>query len=175
MLGAESTVTYQPSLLQVYEENRHILLRFAIRLTGCGAHAEDIVQDTFFRLPSAPKITSSPKAQLSYIYQIVRNLSVDHHRKQTLIHKHFSFKEADAAIEGASSEATHSDTQTLNQIDLALAELPARTRYVFEQHRIHGVAQKDIAKELGVSNTLVNFMVRDALAHCCKTVDQADK
>lgn len=28
--------------------------------------------------------------------------------------------------------------------------------------------QKDIAKELGVSPTLVNFMIRDALVHCRK-------
>lgn len=34
-------------------------------------------------------------------------------------------------------------------------------------YRLHGVPQKDIAKELGVSPTLVNFMIRDAL-HCRK-------
>lgn len=35
-------------------------------------------------------------------------------------------------------------------------------------YRLHGVPQKDIAKELGVSPTLVNFMIRDALVHCRK-------
>jgi RNA polymerase sigma-70 factor (ECF subfamily) len=170
MLEMDSTCTYEPSLLEVYKENHHILKRFAVRLTGCNSHAEDIVQEAFFRLPSTHKMTSSPKAKLSYIFQIVRNLSIDHHRKQTLINKNFSFSEADIAIENTSPEVKHTDTSKLNQIDIALAELPARTRYVFEQHRIHGVAQKDIAKELGVSNTLVNFMVRDALAHCCKTL-----
>ncbi|HCL3696784.1 TPA: pyoverdine signaling pathway sigma factor PvdS, partial [Pseudomonas aeruginosa] len=37
-----------------------------------------------------------------------------------------------------------------------------------EMYRLHGVPQKDIAKELGVSPTLVNFMIRDALVHCRK-------
>lgn len=45
---------------------------------------------------------------------------------------------------------------------------PKRTRYAFEMYRLHGVPQKDIAKELGVSPTLVNFMIRDALVHCRK-------
>ena len=171
MLETDCVSTYKPSLLQVYKNNAHILRKFAVRLTGCNSYAEDIVQEAFFRLPSSPKITSSPKAQLSYIFQIVRNLSIDHHRKQTLIKKNICFKEADVAIESTSPEANHTDTRILNQIDLALSELPDRTRYVFEQHRIHGVAQKDIAKELGVSNTLVNFMVRDALAHCSKVLD----
>jgi RNA polymerase sigma factor (sigma-70 family) len=171
MQETDSTCTDTPSLLQVYEDNLHILKRFAIRLTGCNFHAEDIVQETFFRLPKSTKITSPPKAQLSYIFQIVRNLSIDHHRKQTLINKNFYFKEVDVAIENISPETKHNDTRVLNQIDIALAGLPARTRYVFEQHRIHGVAQKNIAKELGVSNTLVSFMVRDALTHCCKTLE----
>lgn len=171
MLDKNVTSTCDPSLLQIYADNRHILVRFAIRLTGCGSYAEDIVQDAFFRLPSAPKITSSAKAQLSYIFQIVRNLSVDHHRKQTLIKKHLSSKDIDADIDNISPETTYRDVQTLNQIDVALADLPDRTRYAFERHRIHGVAQKEIAKELGVSNTLVNFMIRDALIHCNKSIN----
>ena len=36
----------------------------------------------------------------------------------------------------------------------------------FEMHRIDGVPQRDIASELRVSPTLVNFMVRDAHNHC---------
>ncbi|NQZ21701.1 MAG: RNA polymerase factor sigma-70 [Colwellia sp.] len=171
MLETDCISTYEPSLLQVYKKNSHILRKFAIRLTGCNSYAEDIVQEAFFRLPSSPKMPLSPKAKLSYIFQIVRNLSIDHHRKQSLIKKNICFKEADVAIDNASPEVKYSDTSTLNQIDIALAELPARTRYVFEQHRVHGVAQKDIARELNVSNTLVNFMVRDALAHCCKALE----
>jgi RNA polymerase sigma-70 factor (ECF subfamily) len=164
-------LTGNSSLLKIYEKNLHNLKKFAVRLTGCYDHAEDIVQETFFRLPSGLKTNPSPKAQLSYIFQIVRNLSIDHHRKQALIHKNISFKDADIPIENSSPEVADIDNRTLKQIDIALAKLPARTRYVFEQHRIHGVSQKQIAKELGVSNTLVNFMVRDALLHCCKEID----
>lgn len=38
-------------------------------------------------------------------------------------------------------------------------------------YRLHGMPQKDIAKELEVSPTLVNFMIRDALVHCRKVSD----
>ena len=61
----------------------------------------------------------------------------------------------------------------LEHIAEALGELPQRTRYAFEMYRLHGVPQKDIAKELGVSPTLVNFMIRDALIHCRKHTRQA--
>ena len=47
-----------------------------------------MVGDAFFRLQSAPQITSSFKAQLSYLFQIVRNLAIDHYRKQALEQKY---------------------------------------------------------------------------------------
>ena len=159
------------SLLQLYTDNHTALTRFAIRLTRSHSDAEDIVQDAFFRLSSARPVTPVPKAQLSYLFQIVRNLSIDYYRKQAQIKKHHDDSDVNAILSNNSPEASCSDAQILNQIDAALAELPERTRYAFEQNRFHGISQKEIAIELGVSNTLVHFMIRDALLHCNKSVD----
>ncbi|WP_368856156.1 sigma factor-like helix-turn-helix DNA-binding protein, partial [Klebsiella pneumoniae] len=43
---------------------------------------------------------------------------------------------------------------------------PKRTHDAFIRLRIEGVPQKDIAEELGVSRTLVNFMIKDAHRYC---------
>ena len=157
-------------LLQAFMDNYLLLVKIAARIVGCRSRAEDVVQDAFFRLRSAPQVTLSFKAQLSYLFQIVRNLAIDHYRKQALEQK-YTGPEAEGlnvVIQGASPEIAHINLASLEQIAEALAELPARTRYAFEMYRLHGVPQKDIAKELGVSPTLVNFMIRDALIHCRK-------
>jgi RNA polymerase sigma-70 factor (ECF subfamily) len=161
-------------LLQAFIENRQVLVKIAARITGCRSRAEDVVQDAFFRLQSAPEITSSFKAQLSYLFQIVRNLAIDHYRKQSLELKYSGPEEEglNVVIHGASPETSHINFSTLESIADALSELPPRTRYAFEMYRLHGVPQKDIAKELGVSPTLVNFMIRDALVHCRKISGQ---
>jgi RNA polymerase sigma-70 factor (ECF subfamily) len=161
-------------LLQAFIENRQILVKIAARITGCRSRAEDVVQDAFFRLQSAPEITSSFKAQLSYLFQIVRNLAIDHYRKQSLELKYSGPEEEglNVVIHGASPETSHINFSTLESIADALSDLPPRTRYAFEMYRLHGVPQKDIAKELGVSPTLVNFMIRDALVHCRKISGQ---
>ncbi|MDF9774339.1 DNA-directed RNA polymerase specialized sigma24 family protein [Pseudomonas baetica] len=44
--------------------------------------------DQVFRPQSAPPITSSIKAQLSYLFRIVRSLAIDHSRKQALEQKY---------------------------------------------------------------------------------------
>ena len=165
-----STGKCDSPLLQAFVDNRGILVKIAARITGCRSRAEDVVQDAFFRLNSAPQITSSFKAQLSYLFQIVRNLAIDHYRKQAMEMKYSGSEEEgmNVVVQGASPEAAHINFATLEHIAEALTELPPRTRYAFEMYRLHGVPQKDIAKELGVSPTLVNFMIRDALVHCRK-------
>lgn len=159
-----STRRCDTPLLQAFVDNRTILVKIAARITGCRSRAEDVVQDAFFRLQSAPQITSSFKAQLSYLFQIVRNLAIDHYRKQALEQKYSGPEEEglNVVIQGASPETSHINYATLEHIADALTELPKRTRYAFEMYRLHGVPQKDIAKELGVSPILVNFMIRDA-------------
>ncbi len=62
-----STRRCDTPLLQAFVDNRTILVKIAARITGCRSRAEDVVQDAFFRLQSAPQITSSFKAQLSYL------------------------------------------------------------------------------------------------------------
>ena len=170
MTEQASTSRCDSPLLQAFVDNRLTLVKIAARITGCRFRAEDVVQDAYFRLQSAPQITSSFKAQLSYLFQIVRNLAIDHYRKQALEQKYSGPEEEglNVVIQGASPEASHIHFSTLENIAAALAELPSRTRYAFEMYRLHGVQQKDIAKELGVSPTLVNFMIRDALIHCRK-------
>ncbi|MGE8065922.1 RNA polymerase factor sigma-70 [Pseudomonas sp. NPDC089569] len=155
-------------LLQTFVDNRPMLVKIAARITGCRSRAEDVVQDAYFRLQSAPAITSSLKAQLSYLFQIVRNLAIDHYRKQAVEQKYAGPEEEglSVVISGASPETSHINFSTLENIADALGDLPSRTRYAFEMYRLHGVPQKDIARELGVSPTLVNFMIRDALVHC---------
>ncbi|GLU36617.1 MULTISPECIES: RNA polymerase factor sigma-70 [Pseudomonas] len=173
MLDELPTSRYASPLVATFIENRSILVKFASRFLGCRSHAEDVVQDTFFRLQNASGASIPLKAQMSYLFQVVRNLAIDHYRKQALEQRHTGapqeLMEAEAAY-GATPETLHINFDTLEQIDEALSQLPERTRYAFEMYRLHGVQQKEIARELGVSPTLVNFMIRDALLHCCASV-----
>ena len=81
---------------------------------------------------------------------------------------HYDKDKADRAVDPHAWQDVGNVRRYVANIADALTELPQRTRYAFEMYRLHGVPQKDIAKELGVSPTLVNFMIRDALVHCRK-------
>lgn len=160
------------SLLTLLIEKRGALLKAAAKITGCRSRAEDVVQDAYFRLTAMSLKELPLKAQTSYLYNVVRNLAIDQYRKQGLEQKYFCSEEEGWGVDTSSATPDQICLQRemLGIVDTALSQLPKRTRYAFEMYRVHGMQQKEIAKELGVSPTLVNFMVRDALIHCKNVV-----
>ena len=162
------------SVHELFLSSYPVLLKVATRITGCRSYAEDVVQEAFIRLTRS-QLTDTVKSRVSYIFQIVRNLSIDHYRKQILERRYAAPEEEglQATVFSATPETINLNQQTLALIDTALGQLPKRTRYAFEMYRIHGCPQKDLAGELGVSPTLVNFMIRDAQVHCHKALQQA--
>lgn len=169
----ECQPTDADSLLDVLIQKRAVLLKAAASITGCRSRAEDVLQDAYLRLVSVPLNSLSSKARVSYVFQVIRNLAIDHYRKQELEQKYVCSEED--GLHAQASEVTpdsiQASEQTFEIIEAALKELPSRTRYAFEMYRLHGMQQKAIAKELGVSPTLVNFLIRDALVHCKNAVE----
>lgn len=160
----------RPALHQLFVTQRQRFLNAAIRILGCRASAEDVIQDAFVKMYGSPK--EGIESQSGYLMRVVRNLAIDHYRRQAL-EKRYKCSEEEGlhvATPGDCPETLHEDRQTLDKLALAMQDLPPRTRHAFEHYRLHGQSQKDIAQELGVSPTLVNFMIRDALVHCRKTL-----
>lgn len=165
---SQSCPADEHSLAMIFATHRRSFLNVAERITGSRSHAEDIVHDAFVKLISMP-VSETIQSQSGYLMRIVRNLAIDHYRRKSM-ELHLMANEEEGysvmAPEAGSPEVISRDRETLKTLDAALAQLPERTRYAFEMHRIHGFSQKDIAESLGVSPTLVNFMIRDALVHC---------
>jgi len=164
------TVEPRPALHQLFVTHRQRFINTATRILGCRASAEDVVQDAFVKMNGSPG--TAIQSQSGYLMRVVRNLAIDHYRRQSL-EKRYKCSEEEGlavAVAGDCPESLLEDRQVLDKLALALQDLPPRTRHAFEQYRLHGQSQKDIAQELGVSPTLVNFMIRDAMVHCRKTL-----
>ncbi len=162
-------------LLAAFFSQRSALVNTVTSIVGCRYWAEDVVQDTFVKIDqmSVPSDLRKPE---SYLHRLVRNLALDKIRRLTLEKQHHADEEAGANEPSpiGSPEKKVSDMGDLQIVTQALDELPERTRRAFEMHRLHGLTQKQIAEALGVSPTLVNFMIRDALTHCKKRLLDGD-
>lgn len=160
---------------------QHLFVRYArdinrfLRRRGHSPEtAEDLTQDTFVRVLAAPPsetgLNHNPRA---YLYQVSRNLSINHHRRDSIVpFTDLSAEEiAKVADPTPSPERIVYSRQCLMQTQRALAELPERTRMAFEMHRVGDRTIAEVARELGLSNARTWGLIHEAYRHLLKQVD----
>jgi RNA polymerase sigma-70 factor (ECF subfamily) len=165
--AAEACASVDPrldALMGTYHTHREGLMRLAAKFLGCRARAEDVVQDAFVKMLESDLASTEPAR---YMYRVVRNLAIDRLRRQRLERYHGSESELEEQPRfEVSPERVLAGRESLTQLVGALNELPKRMRIVFNLSQIQGYTQRDVAKVIGTSPTMVNFLLRDTLSHC---------
>jgi RNA polymerase sigma-70 factor (ECF subfamily) len=151
----------------VFVAHQAQLRRAALKILGDSERAEDVVQDAYLKVTETQGALDI-KQPLAYLYQIVRNLAIDRHRRAAFEGNLFDSEEEGLHVPGLTGtpEAIAISRQHLAMVARALSELPERTRRVFELHRIDGHTHCAIASQLQISTSLVNILIHDAMDHC---------
>lgn len=135
--------------LAILFERRHVMLfNFFLRLTGNRSASEDLVQDVFFRILKYRDTYQGQSKFTVWMYQIARNVHVDHLRKQKPeVPLDEQFEEPAVAeplaIDRLSAEV---DVALLKR---ALDRLPLRKREVLLLSRFQEMKYREIAELLG--------------------------
>ena len=151
----------------VFVAHQAQLRRAALKILGDSERAEDVVQDAYLKVTETQGALDI-KQPLAYLYQIVRNLAIDRHRRAAFEGNLFDSEEEGLHVPGLTGtpEAIAISRQHLAMVARELSELPERTRRVFELHRIDGHTHCAIASQLQISTSLVNILIHDAMDHC---------
>jgi RNA polymerase sigma factor (sigma-70 family) len=143
------------------------LRNFIRRRVADPRDAEDVLQDVFFKLVEANRLLMPIDHLTGWLFRVARNRITDLFRKK----KPELF--SDAAIEDeegealqiedllpspdAGPEALYFRNLLLDELELALEELPDEQREVFVAHELEGRSFKQLAEETGMSmNTLLS-------------------
>ncbi|WP_284260266.1 sigma-70 family RNA polymerase sigma factor [Bradyrhizobium iriomotense] len=169
------STTNQDGLLNALICNRRRLVAIATRILASEELAEDVVQDVM--LKACDRSGLRPDCPQSFACRMVRNLAIDRARLQRRELRHALPPEDLEAVEApiADPECALEGLEALRIVLAALDQLPERTRSVFMAHRLDGIPQKTLAARLGVSPTLVNFMIRDAQRHCFASLEAHER
>jgi len=164
--------------LRLFLAHRAALVDYAAPIVGCRARAEDVVQEAYIRFSAAGRRAGAEAAianPLGYLYRIVRNLAVDCLRSAAAEVPLPSPAELERLPAAApTAEQRLLDRDQLRLLAAALAELPERTRVAFYMHRVEERTLREVAARLGVSVVRAHQLVRDAVVHGARRLDEAD-
>jgi len=159
-------------LFTVFTAERAALLRF-LRARGCDpAEAEDLLQDLWLRLSTAPPAgpVGHPRA---YLFRMAANLMLDDRRARgRAMARDRAWLEADgspaAPPEARADPAPDAETALLHaeerdQLRAAIAALPPGAARALRLCRIEGLPQADAARIMGISRSGVEKHLANAL------------
>ena len=146
------------------------LRNFIRRRVMDASEAEDILQETFYELVAAYRVTQPIEQAGAWLMRVARNRIIDRFRKRRaepftsrLPPRSDDDEEEGGALEdlipsiGPGPEGVAIREVLLEQVEEALDELPPEQREVFIAHELEGVSFKELAARWGVSvNTLLS-------------------
>ena len=156
-----------PSGLEaVYLAHRDQLVRFLVA-QGAGDAAEDLLQEIWLKVRATPP-TGPLGAPLAYLYRIASNLMIDRHRatRQAATRETAWSESIEPASAGGSGEPPADRRlvarEELGVVEKALEEAGPRASAIFRRHRIDGLSQREVAREMRLGLTTIESELRKA-------------
>lgn len=152
------------AIRDTFAEHWAPLVAYLTALTGSRDTAEDVAQQTFWRLwerRASWRIQGSLRA---FLFKVARNLAVSEYRRRVLVHER-SVESASRDVVGVITPLEHLEQDELRRtLEQAISGLPRRRREVFVLRCVHGLSQKQVAEVMGIAPQTVANQLGSAIA-----------
>lgn len=132
--------------------------------------ADDLIQEAYSRIWSANfDAIKNPRA---YLFATLRNLLLEQARHAQIVpmERMGEIDELRISSEEPGPERRIAARQELKQLLSVVGRLPAQCRRVFELRKIQGLAQREVASEMGISERTVEKHLAKALDRVLEAV-----
>ncbi len=148
------------NLFKMYYDN---LCRFAVSYTKNNEEAEEIVQNTFYKIWEKRKILKIKTSIKSYLFSSVRNNCLQNIKHRDVVRKHQEHVNTEHNSLGINpfEELIYSETYEIFKKTLNL--LPERRSKIFKMSRFEGLKYREIAEKLSISIKTVEANMSKAL------------
>ena len=139
------------------------LHRFVMDFSFSSEDAEDIVQDIFAKLWERRNEVTIKTNTSSYLLTLTKNKCIDYIRRKSTVEQYK--QEASIRLKALQSipDYQESDRELEEILKKALDALPPRCREIFIKSRFEDLTYKEIAAELGISESTVENQIGIAL------------
>ncbi|MBR1448881.1 MAG: sigma-70 family RNA polymerase sigma factor [Prevotella sp.] len=148
---------------QLFRDNYARLYQFANRMVNDPEACRDIVSEAFAQ--AYPKMDAMEDSRrLAFLYTLVRNKCVDHVRHEVAQQKYASLMERAYAEDPDELSAIISEQdELLKQAGEVMQEMTPKTRLILERCYLQRKKYREVAEELGISNSAVRKHIVAAL------------
>ena len=165
----------------LYDRHASAVLGILFRVIGDRATAEDVLQETFWRVwKSAYTYAGERGSFTSWLFRIARNLAIDAHRRTNVRPQALSSSgDMDAVADRTPDPDTNVPEQAQadfrnRQIRSALSALPRVQRQVIELAYFYGMTRQEIAEATGEALGTVHTRARLGLQKLREELDREE-
>ncbi|MFY0674334.1 MAG: sigma-70 family RNA polymerase sigma factor [Bacteroidia bacterium] len=163
----EVPIAQQKQIAENVNLERGRLLNYIKKQVNSIDDAEDILQDVLYEYTENSLLLKPIEQATSWLYAVARNKIIDLFRKKKPVYEsefdkpdveeEFSSFLAEIVSESDNPEEDYTRQVILDEIEMALNELPDEQRDVFVKHELEGVSFNQLAAEYKVTvNTLIS-------------------
>lgn len=148
----------------------------AARPSGAGLEIDDIVQESYAILATLKQVDHILNPR-TYLFQVAKSVILQTLRKSRVVTIDALINADVMALpeDRPSPERVAADREELAFVAKAIAQLPPKCRQVFTLRKIHGLSQREVAKELNISESTVEKHVIKALAQLTNAIGRGGK
>lgn len=152
------------ALERLCDQHAAALWRYAWRLTGDHAHAEDVVQETLLRAWQHPNVLNNGQSPRAWLFTVARNMVIDDRRSARFRHEVIPM-DGSGPPEPSGVNGFDEAGSVLNRalIGDAMAQLSAEHRAVVGRSYYQGWTTAQIAADLGIAEGTVKSRLHYAL------------
>jgi RNA polymerase sigma factor (sigma-70 family) len=142
------------------------------RWTRQAQDIDDVIQEAYSRLAALDSIAHIGSGR-AYLFQTTRNIVLEQLRRSKIVRIDNVTDFADLSIvdETPPLDRIVGGARELQRVERLIDRLPFKCRRVFIMRRIHGVSQRDIARDLGISESAVEKQATRGLKLILKAME----
>ena len=158
---------------RLYDSAFPVLFRVALRVTNSREAAEDLCQESFFRLYERNMVFPNPEEAKYWLIRVVKNASLNYAKRKERERKAYqrAFKEDTRQVE--TGEGLLVKKETSEEIQKALELLPENLRMVLILKEYAEMNYKEIGRVMGINEGNVKvrvFRARERLAAIMESI-----
>lgn len=155
---------------RLFREHNEALIRFLRGRVGSHNEALEVAQEAYVRLLSLdqPGAVSYLRA---FLFKTAANIAIDRRRRHQNFDRVAGRQLFTELTENRTPERQLSGEQTLRHLGALIEGMPPKCRESFVMNQIHGLDAATIARQLGISDSMVRKYIVRALLHCRARID----